>query len=65
MKQRKINLEILPTERACATFNFLNSEHRCVAAALIPPRFIRLTEDDGAAHYRSNKKFLVTKDDYL
>ena len=65
MKQKKINLEILSTERACATFNFLNSEHRYVAAALIPPRFVRLTEDDGAAHYRINKKFLVTKDEYL
>ncbi|XP_059138657.1 NADH dehydrogenase [ubiquinone] 1 alpha subcomplex assembly factor 3-like [Physella acuta] len=37
LRQNKINMEILPTEQACATFNFLNEERRVVAAALIPP----------------------------
>ncbi|XP_052870329.1 NADH dehydrogenase [ubiquinone] 1 alpha subcomplex assembly factor 3 [Anopheles cruzii] len=46
MKQHKINVEVLGTEQACATFNFLNAENRVVAAALIPPISIRLTEDD-------------------
>ncbi|GFR75768.1 NADH dehydrogenase [ubiquinone] 1 alpha subcomplex assembly factor 3 [Elysia marginata] len=37
LRSNRINVEILPTEQACSTFNFLNSEHRVVAAALIPP----------------------------
>uniref|UniRef100_A0A2M4C1G6 NADH dehydrogenase [ubiquinone] 1 alpha subcomplex assembly factor 3 n=2 Tax=albitarsis series TaxID=58233 RepID=A0A2M4C1G6_9DIPT len=46
MKRYKINVEVLGTEQACATFNFLNAENRVVAAALIPPITMRLTEDD-------------------
>ncbi|XP_052057730.1 uncharacterized protein LOC127698355 [Mytilus californianus] len=38
LKSKKINVEILPTDVACSTFNFLNLERRYVAAALIPPR---------------------------
>lgn len=42
-----LNAEVLPTEHACSTFNFLNSEGRSVAAALIPPSNIaRISEDD-------------------
>ncbi|PZC76301.1 hypothetical protein B5X24_HaOG204813 [Helicoverpa armigera] len=42
-----LNAEVLPTEHACSTFNFLNSEGRSVAAALIPPTNIaRISEDD-------------------
>uniref|UniRef100_A0A0N5A1S7 NADH dehydrogenase [ubiquinone] 1 alpha subcomplex assembly factor 3 n=1 Tax=Parastrongyloides trichosuri TaxID=131310 RepID=A0A0N5A1S7_PARTI len=37
MKEHKIGLELMPTEDAIATFNFLNSEDRYVAAALYPP----------------------------
>ncbi|KAJ8960899.1 hypothetical protein NQ318_020198 [Aromia moschata] len=45
---RKFNipLEILPTEQACSTFNFLNSEGRYVAGAMIPPKSISYTDDD-------------------
>ncbi|KAK6176755.1 hypothetical protein SNE40_014994 [Patella caerulea] len=39
LRSKKINVEILPTEQACATFNFINSERRYVAAALLPPRY--------------------------
>lgn len=46
MKSKKFNIEILPTESACATFNFLNSEGRYIGAALIPPRTISSTDDD-------------------
>lgn len=42
----KLHVEILPTEKACTTFNFLNSEQRFVAAALIPPLQITPTEED-------------------
>ncbi|XP_037930604.1 NADH dehydrogenase [ubiquinone] 1 alpha subcomplex assembly factor 3-like, partial [Teleopsis dalmanni] len=40
MRNYKINVEILRTEQACATFNLLNSENRMVASALIPPLYI-------------------------
>ncbi|KAF5282727.1 hypothetical protein FQR65_LT02724 [Abscondita terminalis] len=46
MQKHKINLEILPTQQACATFNFLNSEGRYVAGAMIPPQIIHTTDDD-------------------
>jgi NADH dehydrogenase [ubiquinone] 1 alpha subcomplex assembly factor 3 len=45
-RHRGLNLEVLTTEKACATFNFLTAEGRCVAAALIPPEFLSPTEDD-------------------
>ncbi|XP_075988752.1 NADH dehydrogenase [ubiquinone] 1 alpha subcomplex assembly factor 3 [Anticarsia gemmatalis] len=52
----QINVEILPTEHACSTFNFLNAEGRSVCAALLPPLAIRnMTEDDMLAtkmHYK-------------
>lgn len=43
-RREKIPLEILPTSHACSTFNFLNSEHRYAAAALIPPK-VKYVED--------------------
>uniref|UniRef100_A0A1A9UDK1 NADH dehydrogenase [ubiquinone] 1 alpha subcomplex assembly factor 3 n=1 Tax=Glossina austeni TaxID=7395 RepID=A0A1A9UDK1_GLOAU len=46
MKTHKINVEVLRTEQACATFNFLNAENRMVASALIPPVHITYNEND-------------------
>lgn len=40
------NIEVLPTERAIAAFNFLVSEGRVVGAALLPPAKITFTDDD-------------------
>ena len=37
-RKLKIPVEILPTHHACSTFNFLNSENRYAAGALIPPK---------------------------
>ncbi|XP_074861729.1 NADH dehydrogenase [ubiquinone] 1 alpha subcomplex assembly factor 3 isoform X2 [Carettochelys insculpta] len=37
MRRRGIAVEVQDTPNACATFNFLVSEHRVTAAALIPP----------------------------
>lgn len=37
LHKAKIGHEILPTEKAAAVFNFLNSDQRYAAAALIPP----------------------------
>lgn len=45
-KKYKLNLEVLPTDQACSTFNFLNSEGRYVAGALIPPYHIQADDDD-------------------
>ncbi|CAD5117348.1 DgyrCDS6132 [Dimorphilus gyrociliatus] len=39
LRKHKVNLELLPTEQALATFNFLNSERRLVAGAFIPPTY--------------------------
>lgn len=45
-RQANLNVEILPTEHACATFNFLNAEGRSVAGAMIPPLHVTMNEDD-------------------
>ncbi|RXG71001.1 hypothetical protein Avbf_11885 [Armadillidium vulgare] len=39
--------EILPTEQACYTYNFLVSEGRFVAAALLPPKSLKISVTDG------------------
>lgn len=63
LHKENICAEVLPTERACATFNFLNSEKRFVAAALIPPMKVLVTEADFVnAHISHQKK---SKQDYL
>nr|KAG5699524.1 hypothetical protein BaRGS_020083 [Batillaria attramentaria] len=46
LRQHKINVEILPTDQACSTFNFLNAERRVVAAGLIPPTYIQFENDE-------------------
>jgi len=45
LKKHKINMEILPTDHACTTYNFMMSEKRHVAAIMIPPRKIRLPSE--------------------
>ncbi|KAL4712103.1 hypothetical protein ACJJTC_010964 [Scirpophaga incertulas] len=55
-QEMKLTIEVLPTEHACSTFNFLNAEGRCVAAALIPPLSVAMNEDDymrTSTHYRN------------
>lgn len=44
LRQKKIGFEILPTEQAVATFNFMNLERRCVAAALLPPQTVNILD---------------------
>ena len=41
MKKKGISLEVLTTENAISTYNYLLEEGRVVAAALIPPAYIR------------------------
>lgn len=55
MKPHKIILEILKTENACATFNFLNADGRLVAAALIPPKRVRF-DDMGLLAAKTRRK---------
>lgn len=45
-KGEKINIEVMPTEKAVTTFNYVNCEQRFVAAALIPPTFYTPSLDD-------------------
>lgn len=45
-KKHRLNIEILPTNQACSTFNFLSSEGRYVAGAFIPPQTVDKTDDD-------------------
>lgn len=46
MRKYNLAVEILPTTKACPTFNFLSYEGRYVAGALIPPSKIEATDDD-------------------
>lgn len=62
MKEKHISLEISPTETACATYNFLNAEGRCVAGALIPPTQYRISEDDIASTKRRNRDMMKVDD---
>ncbi|XP_026754291.2 NADH dehydrogenase [ubiquinone] 1 alpha subcomplex assembly factor 3 [Galleria mellonella] len=50
------NVELLPVEHACSTFNFLNAEGRSVAGALVPPLSIDPSPDDmlrSRLHYQN------------
>lgn len=58
MRNYKINVEILQTEQACSTFNFLNSENRLVAGAMIPPVTLSVSEDDYAKYLLERQNLL-------
>lgn len=45
-KKYGCNIEVLPIDAAIATYNFIVSEHRHVAGAFIPPKFIPVIDDD-------------------
>lgn len=62
MKKYNINVEVLPTETACTTFNFLNIEGRMVAAALIPPQTLSVNEDDYAKYMIDRQNILRLAD---
>lgn len=42
----KMNMEIVPTNQACAIFNFLNAEGRFVAGGIIPPHVVPFSESE-------------------
>lgn len=62
MKNYGINVEVLPTEQACTTFNFLTGEKRMVAAALIPPNLMSIGETDYIRHQLDKKRVLELED---
>lgn len=62
MKKYGINVEVLPTEQACTTFNFLNGEGRMVAAAIIPPALMSVSEADYVRHQIDRKHMLELED---
>ena len=63
MVKRRINIEVLPTEQACATFNFLNAESRYIAGALLPPLSLRPSEEDILLTKLKHRKLLIAQDD--
>ncbi|XP_064118744.1 NADH dehydrogenase [ubiquinone] 1 alpha subcomplex assembly factor 3-like [Macrobrachium nipponense] len=66
IRNKGLNIEVLPTESACSTFNFLNDEKRCVAAALIPPANIRTHEDELLQdQLRKKSLFIATIEDEI
>lgn len=62
MKKYEINVEVLPTEQACTTFNFLNGERRMVGGALLPPMFLTVSENDFMHDKISSRKLRELKD---
>ena len=62
MRRYGINVEVLPTEQACTTFNFLNGEGRMVAAAIIPPVLLSVSESDYIRHQLDRKHLLEIED---
>ena len=44
MRRKGVNCELLTTENAIATYNYLVEEGRVVAAALIPPNQVKKSE---------------------
>ncbi|KAK7077674.1 NADH dehydrogenase [ubiquinone] 1 alpha subcomplex assembly factor 3 [Halocaridina rubra] len=63
LRNKGINVEVLPTESACTTFNFLNDEKRYVAAALIPPISLRPSGDDLVKTQIDQRTIFRTEDD--
>jgi len=62
MRQKGLNIEVLSTENAISTYNFLVEEGRVVAAALIPPDFVKLVESD-IVDTKERQRRLLSSDD--
>uniref|UniRef100_A0A0N5BSQ4 NADH dehydrogenase [ubiquinone] 1 alpha subcomplex assembly factor 3 n=1 Tax=Strongyloides papillosus TaxID=174720 RepID=A0A0N5BSQ4_STREA len=57
LKEHRIGLELMPTEDAIPTFNYLNSEDRYVAAALYPPDDMAVKENEYREALNNFKSF--------
>lgn len=62
MRKYGINVEVLPTEQACTTFNFLNGEGRMVGGAMLPPVRLSVSESDFVRHQIERKHLLELED---
>ncbi|XP_014282530.1 NADH dehydrogenase [ubiquinone] 1 alpha subcomplex assembly factor 3 [Halyomorpha halys] len=62
--KERLNVEVLPVERAIATFNYLTSERRWVAGAFIPPEFVQLYESEEMEKAAKRKQTYLV-DDYI
>ncbi|ODN04420.1 NADH dehydrogenase [ubiquinone] 1 alpha subcomplex assembly factor 3 [Orchesella cincta] len=62
LRRKKFNIEVLATEHACTTFNFLSGEGRCTAAVMLPPHRIVWTSQDLANTKRAKKKLYEDED---
>lgn len=48
VRKQRIQVEVMQTEQACSTFNFLVAEQRFVGAAIIPPHHVTDTDNTQA-----------------
>jgi len=62
LRKKGLNIEVLTTENAISTYNFLVEEGRVVAAALIPPDFVKLIETDITDTKERQRRLLSNKD---
>lgn len=62
MRKYNINVELLPTEQACTTFNFLNGEGRIVGGALLPPTLLSVSESDYVRYQLDRRNVLQVED---
>ncbi|KAF2353443.1 NDUFAF3/Mth938 domain-containing protein [Trinorchestia longiramus] len=60
MRNKGISLEVLSTEKAVATYNFLTEEGRSVAGAFIPPSTLRPTAEDCADAIMKKRRLFET-----
>lgn len=65
MRSKGVNMEVLTTENAIATYNFLVEEGRVVAAALIPPNHVKLVDSDIVETKERYRKLLSTPDNNM
>lgn len=59
LQSRRLNHEILTTEHAVSTFNYLNHECRNVAAVLLPPTKLKPMHAEQIVGQRASRKALI------
>ncbi|CAG0898416.1 unnamed protein product [Darwinula stevensoni] len=62
LRSKRLNVEAVPTESACATFNYLNADGRLVGAGLIPPSNVAILSEDAFEAQRRRKQLYKLED---
>lgn len=62
---KKINIEVLPVDKAVSTFNYLTSENRWVAGAFVPPYSLFLQESELDEIAAKGKNTFIVPRSYL